>query len=113
MKFCPSCNNTLYYMVEDNLPITYCQVCGYKGKSTDVIVYKHSYQKNIYQSFMKTPRSEFVKDITYPRTIHYDCPNKDCITHKDPGKKEAMYLNEKNSMRQIFICVPCLSEWKL
>jgi hypothetical protein len=50
--------------------------------------------------------------MTLPKTTKYVCPNDDCITHANPKKKEAIFFNEGNSLKSIYICKECNTEWK-
>ena len=50
--------------------------------------------------------------MTLPRTTKYICPNDDCITHSNPNKKEAIFFNEGDSLKNIYICKECNTEWK-
>lgn len=56
--------------------------------------------------------NEFLcKDPILPRTHDYNCRNPNCITHKDKGKKEAVFFKEKDSFKVNYICCVCYYSW--
>lgn len=108
MKFCPKCGFNFRYDEIDKKLTLVCQVCGHSEESTDTLIYSYNYKKthNTYESHLN-----YIYDPTFPLTIHYNCPNDKCVTKKDPKKKEAIYFNKEGSMRKIYICKACNTEW--
>ena len=45
-------------------------------------------------------------DILY-HTREYTCPNKECISHKDPVQREAKFFRQNKTYRSIYICCAC------
>ncbi len=110
MEFCKNCGSILYFQEEEGKLIYYCQLCGFKQESTKTLISQNSYSKSNIASFGS--RKNYVYDKTLPRTAKYVCPNDKCETHKDPEKKEAIFFNEGDSLKHIFICRSCQTEWK-
>jgi len=110
MEFCPTCESILYYQEEDGDLINFCQSCGFKDKSNKTLIAQNSYAKNAISAFGS--RKNYVYDPTFPRTAKYICPNEDCITRQDDTKKEAIFFNEGDSLKHVFICKACQTEWK-
>jgi len=65
------------------------------------------------QTKMRTlEENEFIsKDPILPRTHDYTCKNPNCITHKDPKRKEAVFFKEKDSFKVKYICSVCYFSW--
>lgn len=62
--------------------------------------------------FRTLEENEFIcKDPILPRTHDYSCKNPNCITHKDPKKKEAVFIKDKDSFKVIYICCVCYYSW--
>jgi DNA-directed RNA polymerase subunit M/transcription elongation factor TFIIS len=110
MEFCPECESLLYYQEDDSGLVNYCNGCGYKKDSDKVLISQNSYSTGGTSTFGS--RKNYIYDSTLPRTAKYVCPNEDCITHKDSDKKEAVFFNEGDSLKNVFICKECQTEWK-
>lgn len=110
MEFCPECESILYYQEEDGKLINFCRTCGFKKDSSKVLISQNSYSKNTISSFGS--RKNYIYDPTFPRTNKYVCPNNKCDTHKNSDKKEAIFFNEGDSLKHVFICRVCQTEWK-
>ena len=58
-----------------------------------------------------------VKNMRYsdilPYTRKYICPNKSCVSHTDPTKKEAKFCRKNNSYCIRYICMACDSDFDL
>lgn len=110
MEFCPDCESMLYYQEEEGGLINFCQGCGYKAKSIRTLISQNSYSKSNIATFGS--RKNYIYDNTLPRTTKYVCPNEDCVSHKDGEKREAIFFNEGDSLKHVFICKACQTEWK-
>jgi DNA-directed RNA polymerase subunit M/transcription elongation factor TFIIS len=110
MKFCPECENILYYNEESNKLMNFCKTCGYKNESSEILIQSKNYKENNKLGYES--RRNYIYDPTYARTIYYKCPNTSCKTHEDESKKEAIFFNENNSLKQVFVCAYCHTEWK-
>lgn len=109
MKFCPECSNILYYNEKENQLMNFCKICGFEDTSDEVLI-QNKYYKNT--SIGRESRKNYIYDPTYARTIHYICPNIECKTHNNEEIKEAIFFNETNSLKQVFLCKSCQTEWK-
>ncbi len=91
-----------------------CNNCNFSKKIKETI---RLYQLNV-NSVYSVYRSQddnkllFLNPI-YPRTSDYDCKNINCITHKDPSNKEAVFFREKDSYLTNYICGICFNSWKV
>jgi len=110
MEFCPECESLLYYQEEEGKLINYCQGCGYKAESNKTLISQNSYAKSTVATFGS--RKNYIYDPTLARTTKYVCPNEKCETHRSADKKEAIFFNEGDSLKHIFICKTCQTEWK-
>ena len=111
MKFCPECESLLMYSEENGKLMNKCRVCGYTNETDEVLIQTRKY-KNISVGSDFVNRRNYIYDPTLARTIHYNCPNKQCGTKKNEDKKEAVFFNEINSLKQVYICTVCNMEWK-
>ena len=56
-------------------------------------------------------QTNYIYDNTYARTIHNNCPNKNCDTKKNKKLKEAIFFNNAKSLTLIYICTVCKTNW--
>ena len=55
---------------------------------------------------------EFViYDNTIPRTTQRVCPNKSCISIKNPALQEAVFVQDPITIKLTYICVNCNTAW--
>ena len=73
------------------------------------------YQINLEDKVVKIKSLEenelISKDPLLPHTHDYTCKNPSCITHKNPGMKDAVFLREKNTYKLNYICTVCFYNW--
>ena len=48
-----------------------------------------------------------------PHSRDYICPNKKCVTHPDPQKRDAVMFRIGNSLRMMYMCTLCNAMWTL
>jgi aspartate carbamoyltransferase regulatory subunit len=100
----------LYHREENNKLTEYCKNCGFKRESQDTVVATTMYKITSFQEL--GTKKYLVHDPTLPRTTKYKCPNDECPSRKDPEKQEAIFINDRNTLQLIYICVTCNTEWK-
>ena len=84
-----------------------CNNCGYNKKiNPGTLIFSRS-SESISQRYSTTDYTNMLHSDILPRTRRYRCPNEDCISHKDPEKKEAIFFRMNNSYRVKYICVAC------
>jgi len=110
MEFCPDCESLLDFPEKEGELIVYCHNCGYNAKSEKTLITQQDY--SISNISTENNRKFYVFDPTFPITAKYICPNEKCITRIEPDKKEAIFFNDENSMKIVFICKACHTEWK-
>jgi DNA-directed RNA polymerase subunit M/transcription elongation factor TFIIS len=110
MQFCPECQNKLFPSEEDGTLWNKCRNCGYKAEYTQSLIEKKVYKSSALRSI--EINKYMVYDPSLPRTIHNTCPNRECITHKKPELQEAVYIQDPNTIKLIYICTQCQTEWK-
>ena len=110
MKFCPECCNLLYTTEKDDKLHDICKKCGHSSISNDVIITEKVYRTGLFSNLGS--KKNMVYDDTYPRTIHKECPNDECISKKDKSMQEAVYVSEKDTLQLVYICTKCFTEWK-
>ena len=110
LKFCPECESMLYY-IEENAKLTeQCKNCGYKGECKDRIIETSHYKMNNIQTL--SSKSYIRYDPSLPRTVHKICPNDDCPSRKDKVLQEAVFYPDSTTMKLIYICVACNTQWQ-
>jgi DNA-directed RNA polymerase subunit M/transcription elongation factor TFIIS len=110
MAFCKECDSILYPSELEGKLWNKCSDCGYKEEYTETIIDKKNYKQDKEKD--KTEISKYIiYDSTIPRTIHKDCPFKDCISHKDPSKKEYIFIQDPITIKLTYICVNCNTKW--
>lgn len=109
MKFCPECNSLLYYIEIDTILHEKCKICGFLQPSTDRLIEKKIYKSNNLETVENV--NYFIYDPTLPRTIHQECPNTNCLSRKDKKLQEAVLYNDPETMKIIYICTVCNTQW--
>ncbi len=110
MKFCPECGSMLYYIEEGSVLYTKCKSCGYSTECHDRIIESSIY--TVSNTQISENKSYMRYDSTLPRTIHKECPNEDCQSRKDKVFQEAVFYPDPLTMKLIYICIICNTEWK-
>ena len=90
-----------------------CDKCGNQELiKNKTLIYSNILSKNM-QNNMSEDTSYMIYDNTLPRTREYICENKQCITHKEPNKREAVFKREENTYKLIYLCTVCNTKWNL
>ena len=91
-----------------------CSNCGYKKQINSTI---KLYEFNVNDKASTTRSLEDNKllclDPTLPRTRDFICKNSNCISHKDPSKKEAVFMKLPKSYNLTYVCNTCYYSWNL
>ena len=110
MKFCEKCSNLLYYTESEDGIMLKCHNCGFMQENHNNILATNLYKNSDTQSVASNEYS--IYDPSLPRTIHRKCPNEQCESLKDKKLQEAVFITDKVTLEQIFICCVCKTEWK-
>jgi DNA-directed RNA polymerase subunit M/transcription elongation factor TFIIS len=123
MEFCPDCNNYLFLKInnnENNVGFTYnCRNCGYTDIRNNNNV-KSVKQQSIYNNpenidkvrYYASKKELIRYDPTMPHIDNIPCPNKECISHKEPDKNDIIYLTiDKIKLQMLYICNNCVTHW--
>jgi len=109
MKFCKECDNLLYPVEIENQLYLRCDECGYKEENTQTIIEKKNYKK---KEMIALDNNNFtIYDNTLPNTIHKKCPNKNCISNKEPELQNAKIIQDPVTIKLTYKCVNCNTEW--
>lgn len=117
MKFCPSCNNLLYYIERENMLYETCRACDhtqiYNERIIQTNIYKSTSANSSNQNAIDSTTNKFIVfDNTLPRTIKKQCPNASCPSAKDKNLQEAVFFNDTTTMKLIYVCTACCTQWK-
>jgi fructose-specific phosphotransferase system component IIB len=88
-----------------------CKNCGFnKEIESETLIYSKT---NEVSSNITMPESyiDLINDHTLPRTIRYSCTNKDCVSHTNINKKEAVFFRIGKTFRVRYICTACTTSW--
>ena len=110
MKFCENCNNLLYFSETENGILLKCHNCGFSQENDNNVLSTNLYKSNETES--SQTNQYCIYDPSLPRTIHRQCPNEKCQSIKDKSLQEAVFITDKVTLQQIFICCICKTEWK-
>jgi hypothetical protein len=87
-----------------------CNNCGnYEEIHDETLIagkYFGTYAINVSYNY-----SDYANDSTLPITRNYICHNKECESHKDPKKKQAVFFREINTYNVRYICKTCGTSW--
>jgi DNA-directed RNA polymerase subunit M/transcription elongation factor TFIIS len=110
MKFCPECDSMLYHIESNGELIEKCKECDYSSPCYDRIIETNVYKNTTLQS---ADSKRYIRyDPALPRTIHKECPNEDCPSRNNKLLQEAVFYPDRLTMKLIYICVICNTEWK-
>ncbi len=91
-----------------------CSNCGYKKQINETI---KLYEFNVFDKSNSKRNLDDNKLLTMdpilPRTRDYVCKNVNCITHKDPSIREAVFMKIPKSYSLSYICCVCHYSWDL
>ena len=118
MHFCNKCDNMYYIQIsseEENKLVYYCRNCGNEDNqltSENLCVSKIQLKKGE-QKFNHIINQYTKLDPTLPRINTIKCPNADCISNSDDGKREVIFLRyDDTNMLYIYLCGQCDTVWK-
>ena len=109
MEFCPECESLLDFPEKDGKLIVFCNSCGYTKESDKILITQQNYSATSFNN--ETNRRFYVFDPTFPITTKYTCPNENCQSRTNENKKEAIFFNDDITLKRVFICKTCYSEW--
>ena len=110
MFFCPQCQNKLYPSESEDKLMNLCIKCGYESEYTESLIHKKIYKGGVTQSANMNSFSRF--DVSLPRTSKKICPNKECESHLDKTKQEAVFIMDPVTLKMTYMCTCCGTEWK-
>lgn len=89
----------------------YCKNCGYNEKIPEkTFIFSRTSEKSNEDTF-SSRFINFKHDNTLPFTKKYNCINKNCMTHKDPATKNAVFHRMGGSYAIRYICSVCDFYW--
>jgi len=110
MNFCPECESMLYYQDENEVLYETCKDCGYKKKCENHIIESKVYNTKKIKNDDNKNNTRY--DNSLPRTIHKKCPNEKCDSRKKPELQEAVYYSDQTTLKAVYICVICNTQWQ-
>ena len=111
MDFCTNCSNVLYPTEIENKLWLVCRFCEFKKEPLTSIIKKTVYKRDNINAYGSN--KYLIYDKTYPRSKKFPCPNTDCPSANDKSLQEAIFFNDKITLKITFICAACNTEWKL
>ena len=117
MKFCSICENMLYTKLsgekEDEL-LYYCRNCNINEPydANDLCVSKINFKRS--QQKYQNSVNEYTKlDPTLPRTNAIKCPNLECSSNHETGKREIVMIRyDEIQLKYVYLCASCDTTWK-
>jgi len=90
--------------IKNNKAYFICSNCGNYEEIQDETLIAGKYFESNNKKFDYT---DYINDSTLPITRNYICYNKNCESHKDPSKKQAVFFRDVNSYKITYICKTC------
>lgn len=88
-----------------------CTKCGNQEPiKPKTLIFSNIYDKSV-QNVLAEDTNYMMYDNTLPRTKEYICNNDKCITHKEPNKKEAIFIRQGKSYNITYLCTVCNTKW--
>jgi hypothetical protein len=89
----------------------YCKNCGYNEKIPEkMFIFSRTNESSNEESY-STKFINYKYDNTLPSTKKYNCINKDCLTHKEPSTKKAVFYRYAGTYAIRYICTICNYYW--
>ena len=95
---------------ENYMAMYICRICGNTSKiipETKIITRPSN---DIIKKYYPINKNK-INDPTYPVTRNYICPNKECESHKNIKKKEAIFYRIPSTYEIQYICKICETVW--
>jgi len=118
MHFCSVCSNMYYITIDKDDPnklTYYCRNCGNVDdamyqKSVTILSTNLKRNDRDFSSFI----NRYTKlDPTLPRINRVPCPNEQCASNEEGGKREILYLRYDDiNMKYVYLCAVCDFVWK-
>ncbi len=98
-----------------NIAFFICRSCkNFEKIKKKTVIYSQTYNESksgiVLESSSIDHRS-MSKHHALSHSKAYKCPNKKCVTHKDPSKKDMVKYREKTGYRTTFVCKACLTKF--
>lgn len=91
-----------------------CSNCGYKKQISETIkLYEFNVNDNMNNIRTLEDNKLLCLDPTMPRTRDFTCKNVNCVSHKDPKNKMAIFTKVPKSYNLTYICCTCHFSWNL
>lgn len=92
-----------------------CKNCYYYEQITKTTLIISRMNNSTTSGFLDSSKYSFMKhDKSLPHTREYTCVNKNCQTHKNPGKKSAVWFRpELDSFVTYYVCEECGENWNI
>ena len=87
--------------------------CGYTAPIAGRTLIMSKMGSSSNTSSLNTPQriKNMLHDKTLPHSRNYICPNKECVSHTDPEKRDAVFFRFSDSLQIWYICISCKSYW--
>jgi hypothetical protein len=89
----------------------YCKKCGYHELIPNKMFIFSRTNLNSNEDEYDTKFLNYKYDNTLPFTKNYVCINNDCLTHKEPKAKKAVFYRQGESYVIKYICTVCDAFW--
>jgi hypothetical protein len=84
-----------------------CNNCGFTKPIEEGTLIFSRVSSDISQNYSGSELSDMRYSSILPRTRKYICPNKECESHIDPAKREAVFFRLNNTYKVKYICITC------
>lgn len=84
-----------------------CDSCGYLEPIKEGTEIFSRVSSDIVQNYAGSEIGDMKFSSILPRTRKYICPNKDCESHENISKREAVFFRLNNTYRIKYICLVC------
>ena len=89
-----------------------CYNCNYSKQITETtLLYQLEMEDKIVKISSLEENELITKDPTLPHTHDYSCKNLNCLTHKEPNRKDAIFYKDNNNYKPNYICTICFYNW--
>ena len=114
MKFCPKCENLLYFDTKTEKLLRICRTCDYSEEDTQGGLAMETIVQERTSEGYKILLNEFTRqDPTLPHVTTLPCPKTSCPTNTKGQPRDVIIIKyDAQNLKFLYICNVCNEQWR-